>query len=229
MLPLGTHCLPQHPSDTAGEGRDREALSRRETGCRHGRAGGVRQVRSWSEGRGWRNQKRWGNHRPDCEVGLLLCPLMLLIRIRRRCPLPPTPKGPWPSPELRGVHPTGKSDAKPPLSHNTPSPTAHRDLEPAFWGQEAPLRSSPRPRPELDLCGEEAVQLLEGSPKPGLEAQAAREQDGLPGWTSSPGVGWWLVTTTLGFAKAPGRGPGAALRCLCGLRGSWLGDRWGLT
>ena len=50
-------------------------------------------MRSWSEGRGWRNQKRWGNHRPDCEVGLLLCPLMLLIRIRRRRPLPPTPKG----------------------------------------------------------------------------------------------------------------------------------------
>lgn len=64
------------------------------------------------------------------------------------------------------------------------------------------------------------MQRPEGSPKPGLEALAAQGAGG-------PALLVWaggLITTTLNFAKAPGRGTGAALRSVCGDGGAGQGD-----
>ena len=68
---------------------------------------------------------------------------------------------------------------------------------------------------ELDVWWKEAVQLPEGSWLGGSGSSGGRRAclAGHP-----PGVGWWLNTTTLGFAEAPVRSTGAALGSVCGDR-----------
>lgn len=77
------------------------------------------------------------------------------------------------------------------------------------------MRPSHRPRMKLDVWWKEAVQLPEGSWLGGSGSSGGRRAclAGHP-----PGVGWWLNTTTLGFAEAPVRSTGAALGSVCGDR-----------